>query len=431
MLALVAHGLGGRTDLPLPTWMFSYGAGAALVLSFVALGALWRQPLLTAAARGRSLPGALQAVARPGFLLTRAFGLLAFAVTLAAAIWGPDSAANFAPVTLCIVFWVGLFLVSPLLGDVFWAINPFDTIARVTGAPIATTRRDPGRWTAAVLLFSFVWLELAYYDGCSDPRAVAVWLLWYSLAVTLGAHYWGRRWLRHGEGFAAVFGLVAAIAPIHRDDEGHLRVRAPLAGLAAVDSAPGTPALVLVALGSTTFDGFTRTELWDDVIGTRTTWDYTIVTTIGLAWIIAVVALAYYAAVHVASRALDRTLADTADSFVASLVPIVLAYTIAHYFSLLLFEGQLFLALVSDPLGRGWDLFGSFDRTIDYSLLSYRAISYVQVVAIVVGHIAGVAAAHDRAIEIAPRSRATASQYPLLAVMVLYTIGGLTILLQS
>jgi len=114
-----------------------------------------------------------------------------------------------------------------------------------------------------------------------------------------------------------------------------------------------------------------------------------------------------------------------------SLIPIVLAYAIAHYFSLLVFEGQAFIALLSDPLGEGWDLFGTADDLIDFTVVSPNTIAYVQVAAIVFGHVCGVIAAHDRAVELYPEKVAVRSQYPMLGVMIAYTVGGLLLLLNA
>jgi hypothetical protein len=110
-------------------------------------------------------------------------------------------------------------------------------------------------------------------------------------------------------------------------------------------------------------------------------------------------------------------------------VPIAFGYVIAHYFSALVFEGQLAIALVSDPMGRGWDLFGTADYTIDFNIVSAGLVSWVQVAAIVAGHVIGVVVAHDRAVELFPRDIAVKSQVPLVAAMVVYTVGGLALLL--
>jgi hypothetical protein len=119
---------------------------------------------------------------------------------------------------------------------------------------------------------------------------------------------------------------------------------------------------------------------------------------------------------------------ELAVRFAPSLVPIVLAYVIAHYFSFLVLEGQLGLVRLSDPFGLGWDLLGTEDWVINLALVSPTTIWYVQVAAIVVGHVGGVVLAHDRAIAMFDRDAAVRTQYALLAVMVLFTASGLLIL---
>jgi hypothetical protein len=221
------------------------------------------------------------------------------------------------------------------------------------------------------------------------------------------------------------------MAPVYRDTDGHLRLRAPLVGLTAVRPRPGTVALVFVALGSTTYDGLSRTSFYQSIVGNT---GNVLIGTAGLVWTIAAVYALYriaasmiptLAGVEPDEKATEATAAD----FVHSLIPITLAYAVAHYFSLLVFEGQSALALASDPLGRGWDLFGTAAWEISYSAVSTRTIAYVQVGAVVGGHVAGVVLAHDRAVARFPVKAATRSQYPLLAVMVAYTVGALVILL--
>lgn len=186
---------------------------------------------------------------------------------------------------------------------------------------------------------------------------------------------------------------------------------------------------IIVTLGSTSFDGLSRTSFWVDVLGNRTGWGRTSLNTIGLVWVSGSSAVGYQRAVRAAARTANRPAEETTLAFAASLIPIVFAYTLAHYFSLLVFEGQGAVALLSDPYGRGWDLLGTTGNTIDYGVLSTATIAYVQAGAIVVGHVAVVIAAHDRAVELWPRRVAERTQYPMLAVMIAYTVGGLAILL--
>jgi hypothetical protein len=116
---------------------------------------------------------------------------------------------------------------------------------------------------------------------------------------------------------------------------------------------------------------------------------------------------------------------------VHSLVPILIGYTIAHYFSLFLFQGQAGYILASDPFDRGWDLFGTADWKINLLLVSTTAIAVVQVCSIVTGHVLGVVVAHDRAVATFPRRNTLRGQYPLLVTMVFYTLGGIALLLGT
>ena len=158
----------------------------------------------------------------------------------------------------------------------------------------------------------------------------------------------------------------------------------------------------------------------------RAGWELTLVNTIGLVWVVALVGVAY----HLAGRLGGRMTGERrfADRFGISLVPILLGYDLAHYFSLLLLEGQAFKVLASDPYGEGWNLFGTAEDAINWTLISPTAIGWVQITSIVVGHLVGVLIAHDRAVETFEKPVALRSQYPMLAVMVLYTMFGLVLM---
>ncbi len=110
-------------------------------------------------------------------------------------------------------------------------------------------------------------------------------------------------------------------------------------------------------------------------------------------------------------------------------MPIAFAYVLAHYFSLLLWQSQAMGYLISDPLGNGSNLFGTSNLQIDYHVISYAAIWYVQVAALVSGHVGGLALAHDRALVLyKDPEEAVRSQYWMLAVMVAFTSFGLWLL---
>ena len=295
-----------------------------------------------------------------------------------------------------------------------------------------------GRYPAAGALFAFVTLELAH-PRPAYPPTLGIAIALYSYWALAGMAVYGRdTWSRGGEGFAVAFGLLARIAPFAVRD-GAIVIRWPLTGLAGAERVRGALVFVAVMLGSTSFDGFTRTSEWQDLLGNvraRFTDDSqrvldlatTLVNIAGLAAFAGFVVLTYLAAA-VSVRRLVRAPRSLVPDFILPLVPIAFAYLVAHYFSLFLIQGQFIVTLASDPFGRGWDLFGTADFAPNLAIVSPETVWYAQVVALTVGHVAGLAIAHDRAVAIfEDRRDALRSQYPMLALMVLYTVGGLWLL---
>ena len=440
---IVAHGIGGIRDLPVPGWLFLYAGSIVLVASFVALGALWQEPVLERAAAGRPLSAAWQRVLlSPALRIVLGTASAAiFLVVAAAALVGDEHVLeNIAPTFVFVVFWVGLVPFVILFGNLWSVLSPFRAIADAAAwtAPRLGIHWRPepyperlGRWPAVVLLLAFVSLELVY-ENPSDPRALALAIYLYAAITWLGMLAFGRRaWLEGGEAFNVYFGLLGRIAPFGVVD-GRVVRRAPLSGLTTVPIVPGTLAFVAVMLGSVGFDSVSRTSFWLDLQAEAG--GEAARTALGLAGLIGtilVVALAYLAAVT-AARALTGHRGQLADAFVTSLVPIALVYVIAHYFSLTILQGQYLVPLVSDPLGRGWDLIGTASFQPNLGLLTPNTVWYVQVAALVVGHVAGLTVAHDRAVGLFREpGDATRSQYAMLVLMVLYTVGGLRLLATS
>jgi hypothetical protein len=434
--AVLAHGVGTRADLPIPVSFAIIGGGVAVLLSFVALGALWPEARLRGGLAGRPLPGVVAAVV-DSIVTTIALRLLALVlwlVVLGAAFFGPtDIPANVAPWAFYIQLWVGLVIASLLFGPVWSRVNPLRSLhwllSRISGeAPGADALPRLGYWPAVVALLSFTFLELAF-PGRSRPVVVGLYLLVYSIVQLGGALWYGEGWFARGDGFEVYSTLMGRLSPFGRRDDGMLVVRNPLDGAAGLPTERGLAAVVVVLVGSTAFDGLTRTTWWQTgpgIAGDAATRPQLI----GLPTMIVLVAVLYVGATRLAGRAVR--IDDGPAQYAHSVIPIAAGYAIAHYFSLLLLDGQLTYILGSDPFGRGWDLFGTAKNAVDYTAVSPRTISLVQVAAIVGGHIVGVVLAHDRAVRLAgPRRRAQArvSQYPLLAVMVTFTLGGLFLLL--
>jgi hypothetical protein len=451
VIAPLAHGIAGVRDLPVPEWLFLYGAGVVLVVSFVALGVLWRRPLLESHADGRPLPPIAQRILLSPFLRVAlgAISFLLLVLVLAASFFGSGSSAtNIAPTFVYVAFWIGLVPFVVVLGNIWPALNPWkaaaDGIAWIserTGGesqPLARYPERLGRWPAAVLLLLFAALELAYFEP-ANPRALGFAVLVYSALMWVGATTFGREaWFANGDAFTAYFGFLAALAPFatRTDAKGGREVvlRWPLTGPTHLDPRPGTVAVVAVMLGSVAFDGLSRIAWWQDrrfdlTLATQGWSDLagTLMNFGGLVLCVLAVAAAYLLAVA-AARGMAEAGLGLAGAFVGSLIPIALVYAVSHYFTALIIQGQALVPLASDPFGRGWDLFGTTDRGVDLAPLSANTVWYVQVASLVAGHVAGLALAHDRAVSLFPPARALRTQYPLLALMVLYTVGGLWLL---
>ena len=186
-----------------------------------------------------------------------------------------------------------------------------------------------------------------------------------------------------------------------------------------------------MVLGSTTFDGFTRSSIWLDIAGEQTGWGRTVSSTIGLLVITGLVAMAYSVAISAMANITGEESAELSRVFGPTLVPIAAAYAVAHYFSFLVLTGQRMFIRISDP---GRSRLGSVRHRRLRDRLDDRVAGHdarVQTLAIAIGHVAGVAAAHDVAISRYDHRLAVRSQYPMLAVMILYTVLGLFLLLGA
>jgi hypothetical protein len=450
-MTFLAHGIGGVRDLPVPESFFFTTAAIVLVVSFVLLGLLWKRPLLEANADGRELPRLVGAFFLSRWLrvVLQAISVGLLVLTLATALFGTTiELLNFAPTFIYVIFWLGVPLLSILFGNVWRALSPWRAIADGTVWVLEWTGREArplldwtgrwGRYPAAAALFSFVALELAN-PRQAYPRTLAIATALYSYWALAGMAVYGRAaWTRNGEGFAVAFELLSRIAPFAVRD-GSVVVRWPFTGLGGDERVRGTLVFVAVMLGSTSFDGFSRTSTWQNLIGniradlagsSQRTVDLatTFANASGLALFVLAVASTYLGAVW-AARTLTGARRSLVPDFVLPLVPIAAAYLVAHYFSYFLQQGQFIIALASDPFGRGWDLFGTVDFAPNLGIVTPETVWYVQVASLVVGHVAGLAIAHDRAVTIfEDRRAALRSQYPMLALMVLYTVGGLWVL---
>jgi hypothetical protein len=445
-----AHGLVGKQDLPIPRWLFAWAATVVLVVSFVALAALWPRPRLERVEERRvlSVPPALE-------VLCGALGVAAFAVTVWAGFEGTQTAtANLMPTVVYVIFWVAIPFSTLLLGDVFAAFNPWRAVGRAAGWLFARGRRGGetppplaypawlGRWPAALGILFFAWVELVYVNR-DDPTTLAIMALFYAATQLVGMSLYGvEPWTRNADAFAVYFRMFSMLSPLHWRER-TLYVRPVLGGAPRLDAGAGTVPMLCVMIGTVSFDGLSQGALWTgngaiapDLqqrfvnLGFSGEVALEIAFTIGLLFMVGLVAAVYRLGVlGMHSVRTSHSTEELSRRFVHSLIPISLAYVIAHYFSLLTYQGQAMAYLVSDPLGNGSNVFGTATATIDYNLVGPNGVWYVQVAALVLGHACALTLAHDRALVVYDRARdAIRSQYWMLAVMVAFTSLGLWLL---
>ena len=478
-----AHGLGQSYNLPIPLWLYLFGAGAAVLVSFVPIAlfsgerkggedAPYRYPrfdllrvwFLRAVLAGRATLLGLRVLSVGLFLLVVLTGLFGSQ--------GADS--NFAPTFVWIVWWVGFGFFTAFVGNVWPLVNPWKILFEWAEALVCRLGLrnglelgEPypvswGVWPAVVLYTVFVWVENAF-RGSSTPVDIAVLALSYSVLTWGGMAVYGKEtWLRRGEVFSVFFGLLARFAPTEvrvrdpklcRDCSGvceaadkecvncyecfaraapedrKLNLRPPAVGLARPEPVPlGGVFFVIVVLAGLAFDGLLETPPWVEFrIATSMP---QIVGLLMLPLVFFAVYLGFVKLSQLFGGGAGR-LRRFAAAYVYSLVPIAIAYQVAHYYTLLLIQGQGIIRNVSDPFGWGWDLFGTADYTINPGLVGAAFVWYSQVSLIVSGHVLAVYLAHLIALRLFGDSgRALRSQLPMLALMILYTVFSLWIISQ-
>ncbi|GAA5027534.1 hypothetical protein GCM10023258_22340 [Terrabacter aeriphilus] len=433
---LPAHGVGNRGDLPLPFTALVVAAAAALLISFVAIGVLWREPRLRAT-DGWLLPSPLAGLLDARWFrgLARALAGLLTLWTLLALVVGPDSARNPVPHVVYVWLWVGLAFASMLLGPVWRVVNPLRALhagllrlARVSPDLAALPYRW-GLWPAAVGLASFTSVELVAQENTSLGflRLLVAGFVAVSL---LGAAVFGRTWFDHADPFEVWSALLGRLSPLGRRADGRWVLRTPLHGINELRGQRGLVPTVAVMLGGTAYDGFSANLSWATFVQSSAV-PSSLLKTATLLGFFGLVALTIWLAsalsVRLAGEPLRRSIPFVSD-IAPSLVPIAGGYVVAHYWSLWVYQGQYAWVLLTDPLGTGADLLGTADLVPDDTLIRPTLVATIQAVSIVVGHLLGVLAAHERAITVLERRAAVIGQLPLMVVMVVYTLGGLTIL---
>jgi len=445
---VLAHGVGGSTDLPLPLPYALIGGVWALIVTFAVVGVAWRTPRFDPAKPGRALPQwVTDAVNSPIIRCVLAAATMAATVWVAvAAIWGPQGGDNALPGAFYVLLWVGLVAVSVIVGPIWRVISPVRTLWRLLtrrrGARDAgdAGRRYPvgfGYWPAALGLFAFVWLELASPDPGS-LTAIKIWILGYAVAMFAGAAVFGSTWFARADPFEVYSMTVSRLAPFRRNPAtGRIVIGNPLDHLPTMPVRPGTVAVMAVLLGSTAFDSFSQSKAFRNFVDRNAdavplvgdSGGGSVLRTAGLLVFVLVVGVSFTAAARATAGVTPEQRRQLPGRLAHCLIPIVVGYIFAHYLSYLVERGQETIVRLADPLGRGWHLLGLDAGDVVYFLSMNPALLWtIKVACVVLGHVVAVIAAHDQALRVIPVGHQLTGQLAMMLVMVAYTLTGLYLL---
>jgi hypothetical protein len=449
------HGFGQRYDLPISLALYLFAAAGVVLVSFV-LVVLFAGDKVGSKAIDyprRPAPSLVRIARSPlprviGGLVGVA-GLLATVIT---GLFGPSRPElNPAEYLVWIYFWAGTVILSGLVGNLWYLINPwaaiYDGVARFAHLEPVWKLPAVGVWPAAVAYFAFACLELT--SGMANrPWLVAILALAYSAITLAGMELFGRdEWLEHCEAFTVLFGIVGSFGPVETERDANGRIVMVYLRPWGVGLLRPRPAgwdqvvFVITMLSTLAFDGILATSAWQDFnVALEPIWlpmgsfGFFFVRTLGLVVLTCTFLLVFVAfmrlVIYFGMRKVDLT--ATVSAFALTLVPIALVYNAAHNYSYLVVQSQGLIPLLNDPLGKGWHLFPAVAHyQPSFALAQVSTVWYAQVVLIVVGHVIAVYLSHLRAGErFRTAQRVLLSQYPMLLLMVTYTMTSLWILAQ-
>jgi len=447
------HGFGLRYDLPIALWLYLYAAGGVVAISFVLVVIFAGDKVGAKAVEypRRAVPWLIPlARSRWPRLAGGLIGVLALVALVITGLFGSSQPTlNPAEYITWIYFWAATFIFSGLVGNLWYLLNPwtalYDAVARLVRLDPVLKLPSVGVWPAALFYFLFACLELT--SGMANrPWIVAVAAITYTVATLAGMILFGRdEWLEHSEGFTVLFGIVGRFGPVEaeRDALGRISMvylRPWGVGLLQ-PAAAGWDRVVFVILMLSTlaFDGILATPAWQDFnIALEPLWlpmgsfGFFFVRTLGLVLLTITFLLVFIGfmqlVIYFGNRKVD--LKATVSAFALTLVPIALVYNAAHNYSYVLVQSQGIIPLLNDPLGKGWHLWPVVaGYQPSFALAQAATVWYAQVVLIVLGHVIAVYLSHLRAGErFRSAQRALLSQYPMLILMIAYTMVSLSIL---
>lgn len=428
----LAHAFLQQYSLPVPLWLFIYGGAAVVLLSFVVVTFFIGSERAAISYPKRLIWKIPSGLAKAASL----FGVLALAFSLVAGLFGSqDFMNNISPTLYWILFLLGFAYLTLLVGNIWQFINPFNALLdwtqRLTKTKLKPRFIYPEKlsyYPALAFYVGFIWLELLSNGWGVVPFNLAEILLGYSVLTIIGALTFGKEvWFRYGDFFSVFFRLFGRIAPIQYVGK-KVYLRPPFVGLLDENKLSISLLLiVLFALSSTAFDGLQETAPYAKVFNVVSNETLILL-------LLPLVYLAIYGLFMWLMKLIARpkqSVRELVLKFSLTLLPIAVAYNVAHYFTLVLIQGQSVIRQASDPLGLGWNIFNTSAYVINAGVINAATVWYFQVALIVIGHVAAVYLAHLEAVKLfGSTKKATLSQYPVLALMIIYTMISLWIIAQ-
>ncbi|MGL4306160.1 MAG: hypothetical protein ACRCSF_08385 [Mycobacteriaceae bacterium] len=436
---MLAHGISGRSDLPVPQWIAIYTGILALVVSFLVMVFFRKNLHANNFPSRKTISPSICSIIDSSVVdrMLKSLTVLALILFLTVA-WGGSQIGEKNPVATWLYawFWVGLIPVCLLSGQVYKKANPLRTISSLIRKllkykGIKTKNKIPD-WAGYKIAFGglglFLWLELVYITP-DLPLAVAIFSSLYVLVNVLGGVIYGPIWHAKCDSFEVIFSLVGQLSCFGRTAEGEIVLRSPVTAIKLAKNDFGATSIVLLVLGATTYDGLSKSPMWISIQQDISKYEKMITGTLGLVAVISIISLFYLSIFYLTKpyirTELNLSQTDFYVNFCSTLIPVMVGYSVAHYFSFLFFQGQNGYLLATDPFYSGIDIFGIASWIVNYTFLSTTTITVVQVGAIILGHIFGVVAAHDRSIMLLRSDYIKIGQFPMLALMAGYTIVGI------
>jgi hypothetical protein len=463
-----SHSFGQTYTLPVPLTLYLYGAAAAVATSFLIFAYFLRDdhtttiPAKPASKIDIPVNASLHKTLRLTKLWLKIFSVLMLLLCIASGFLGNRNPyGNFNMAFFWVIFILAYAYSCALFGNSFLWLNPWRTIANGLGRiypryrlGLTTYPVKLSYWPAVLLYMGFIWIELF---GTTTPRSLSEYLLAYTALTLFFCGFFGiESWCRYGEFFNVFFSLlskmrITSLASNKQSQELTICFHSPVAKLN--HSQPKELSLlvfILCMLASTAFDGLHETQLWirsfwvelnpylQPYVGKNPFVAYPKLRTFYLvyqsAWLLILPVLyflVYFSFIWLCKRIAKSNLSTRELSlhFAYSLLPIVLAYHLSHYYPLLQTQGIKIISLASDPFGMGANIFGTANWFRAPIIPNVETIWHSQLALIVGGHIMSIYIAHLQALSLfGSRRQALLSQLPMLVLMVAFTVLGLWIL---